>query len=95
MAKANPRVDDFFPRLVKEKRTQLKMTQGQFAKLFDTQPHTVSRWQSGEYLPNKKALVFLANYCYHKGFYGGTKVRCKKTTPTSPSRKPRKEENGQ
>lgn len=48
------------PELIKQRRLELKESQGEFAKRFNTQGNTVSRWESGVY----QAPYEVIEYCF-------------------------------
>ena len=51
-----------FPKLIKSTRTALGETQEEFARRFNTQANTVSRWESGQYQAPYEALSFVVEY---------------------------------
>lgn len=53
-----------FPDLIKAVRLRLGETQDEFAKRFDTQGNTVSRWESGQYQAPYSVLWFVLRRRY-------------------------------
>lgn len=51
-----------FPDLIKTTRKALGENQAEFAKRFNTQANTVSRWESGQYQAPYEALSFVVGY---------------------------------
>ena len=51
-----------FPELIKNTREALGETQGEFARRFNTQANTVSRWESGQYQAPYKVISFVVEF---------------------------------
>ena len=52
-----------FQNLVKEVRTQLNLTQDEFAQQLGVSYVTVNRWENGQYKPSKMARNLFDSYC--------------------------------
>ena len=50
------------PEQIKNVRNSLGETQAQFAKRFNTQANTVSRWESGQYQASYECIEFVIGY---------------------------------
>lgn len=52
-----------FGMIIKKIRSQLKMTQEQFARELDISFSTINRWENGHTVPSKLAKVRLLEFC--------------------------------